>query len=99
MYWIKNIRGLRKWQEIQHEHQLEQELSSPACVGRNTRCYSRVHRIKGMANYVNLKILIDNEETTRKCNGHEMKTLSIARGFYIFELLKSSRLKCKIYLN
>jgi hypothetical protein len=68
--------------ETQHEYKLERELLSPACVGRNTRCYNRLYRIKGMANYVNLKILIDNEETTRKCNGHEMNTLSLgfARG-------------------
>ena len=83
MYWIKNRRGLRKRQETQHEHKLERELSSPACVGRNTRYYNRLYHIKGMANYVNHKILIDNEETTRKCNGHEMNTLllSITRGF------------------
>ena len=55
MYWIKKRRGLRKWQETQHGHKLERELLNLPAVGRNTRCYNRLYRIKGMANYVKLK--------------------------------------------
>jgi hypothetical protein len=49
-----------------------------------------------MANYVDLKILIDNEEITPKCNEHEMKRLplSFARRF-----VNDSLINLKLKLN
>jgi hypothetical protein len=48
-----------------------------------------------MANYVNLKILIDNEETAGRCNGHETRTLplSLARSFGYGSLINLKKLK------
>jgi hypothetical protein len=53
----------------------ERELSSPACVVRNTRRCNGHCRFKEMPNYVNLKILTHNKETAGGRNDMRLDVL------------------------